>query len=617
MEYYPFDSRNKLYRNIIGAVAEDTTLRLRLLLSFEAKCTAAFLVIRNDNDLEPVEILLTKGETIGNYQVYECEIELYEGLYWYAFKYRSEYGEFYVTKTEDSLGTVSKDGAWWQQTVYKKDFNVPEWIKGGIIYQIFPDRFYNSGAKKDNIPEDRYIVKEWNKVPEHRQNNGDCSLGNDYYCGDLKGIEEKLPYLKSLGVSVVYLNPIFEAHSNHRYNTADYFRIDPILGNEADLISLCEKAEKSGIKVILDGVFSHTGADSVYFNSNQRYDSLGAANSHDSPYFSWYKFKSYPHDYEAWWGVKTLPEVNENDPYFTEFITGENGVLGYWLKKGIGGWRLDVADELPDEFLDNIRKAVKRENPDAYILGEVWEDASNKISYGSRRRFLRGSQLDSVMNYPFADAIIEFILNADSKKLVNTVLDICENYPKASIDSLMNHIGTHDTMRILTRLAADNPNITDRNEQAKAALSDAQLKNGIKKVMLAAVIQYTLPGVPSLYYGDEIGLQGFGDPFCRGSFDWSRTDCELTKFYKKLGKVRRACTAYKDGEFIPILSDGGFLAFERTTANGSALTVVNNTTEEKNFNLPQKYKNGKANLKAKIKNGIITVPPFSAEIVTV
>ena len=617
MEYFPFDSRNKLYRNIVGAVAEEKTLRLRLLLHFDAKCTAAFLLIKNDTEEDYTEILLTKAETLENYQFFECEVELEEGLYWYAFKYKSEYGEFYVTKTDGSQGTVSNNGGWWQQTVYKKDFKTPDWIKGGIIYQIFPDRFYNSGSQKSDVPNDRFLVQDWNTMPEHRQNTGLCSLGNDYFCGDLKGITKKLYYLKDLGVSCIYLNPIFEAHSNHRYNTANYMRIDSLLGNEDDLTELCKKAEKLGIKIILDGVFSHTGSDSVYFNANCRYDSSGAANSYDSPYFSWYKFKDYPNDYESWWGVKTLPEIYENDPNFTEFITGENGVLKYWLKKGIGGWRLDVADELPDEFLDNLRKSVKEENPDAYILGEVWEDASNKISYGTRRKFLRGEQLDSVMNYPFADAIIDFINKGNSSDFINKVLDITENYPPQSVACLMNHIGTHDTMRIITRLSADNPDISDRDIQSKITLNSNQIEIGTKKVKISAVLQYTLPGVPSLYYGDEIGLEGYGDPFCRGSFDWSKTNSSLTKFYKKLGLLRRKTKAYIDGEFIPVHNENKILIFERVCENSRALTAVNCSDSEISFTLPNNYKNAKANFGSEISNGNLMLPPLSAEILTV
>jgi len=614
MQYYPFDSRNKIYRSKIGAIAEGTSLRLRLLLHTDAKVKSAFLRIKRDMDDEIIEILLSDSDMLENYRFYDCELELEEGLYWYSFRYESEHGEFYVTKTDNSLGIVSADGGWWQQTVYSADFETPDWIKGGIIYQIFPDRFYFSGKKKNNIPTDRYIVDNWSKQPEYRQKNGKCSLGNDYYGGDLAGITEKLSYLSSLGVTCIYLNPIFEAHSNHRYNTADYMKIDAHLGDESDLTELCQKAQKYGISIILDGVFSHTGDDSVYFNSHNRYKSIGAVNSPDSPYRDWYKFTEYPHKYESWWGILTLPETNENNESFTEFITGENGVLRYWLKKGIKGWRLDVADELPDEFLDRIRNALKKENPEAYILGEVWEDASNKISYSSRRRFLRGKQLDSVMNYPFADAISAFLKGGDSRRLVSTVMDITENYPPQSISTLMNHIGTHDTLRIITRLTQKNSYIGDREWQSKQSLTETNYKRGIELVKLAAAIQYTLPGVPSIYYGDEIGLEGYGDPFCRGSFDWSKTDSGLTEFYRALGKIRRENKAFYDGEFIPIKYVGGFLAYERRVDCNAVLTVINRENTQKEFLLPEGYEKVRPKLSGKVSKGILTLPPCSASI---
>ncbi|MBE6733171.1 MAG: glycoside hydrolase family 13 protein [Ruminococcaceae bacterium] len=614
MEYYPFDSRKKLYKSHIGAVAEDQTLRLRLLLHNDAKVKACYLVIRRDDEYEATEILLTKGENLDDYSFYECEFSLETGLYWYSFRYTSDYGEYYVTKTDTSLGIVSNNGGWWQQTVYDKDYTTPDWLNGGIIYQIFPDRFYYSGKVKKNVPDDRYIVDDWSKQPEHKQNCGKCELGNDYYCGDLKGITEKLPYLKSLGVNIIYLNPIFEAHSNHRYNTADYMAIDSLLGDEKDFMLLCEKAHKSEIKIILDGVFSHTGEDSRYFNKNGRYDTLGAYNSPDSPYRYWFDFKSYPDDVKTWWDVKGLPETIENNPDFTEFITGENGVLRHWLRLGADGWRLDVADELPDEFLDKIRTAIKTENPNAYILGEVWEDASNKISYNKRRRFLLGKQLDSVMNYPFADAIVDFIKNRNSNKLVNTVLNITENYPQASVNCLMNHLGTHDTMRIITRLGSKNPDIKERSVQSVTHLSKEEYQYGLKLLRLAAVIQYTLPGIPSLYYGDEIGLEGYGDPFCRGAFDWSKTDSPLTKFYKTLGKIRNSACVFKNGEFIPLKAEDGFLVYERRTDNSLSLTAVNCTDKSIEFTLPADYNKHKTNLDGSIKNSKLYLPPFSAEI---
>ena len=465
MQHYPFDSRNTLYRNKLGALAEGETLRLKLLLHRDALVHSAYLRLRNDSEEIIRETRMTEGDWLDGYRFYECEITLSEGLYWYQFRYSSDHGDFCVVKSGSSLGIVADKGEWWQLTVYERSYTTPDWLDGGIIYQIFPDRFCNSGAPKSGVPDDRFICGDWSKQPEYRQTDEKCRLGNDYYGGDLKGIEQKLGYLSELGVNCIYLNPIFEAHSNHRYNTADYLKIDPLLGSEKDLVSLIKSARKRGISIILDGVFSHTGDDSRYFNSKGRYDSQGASNSENSPYRCWYKFGDYPCGYSCWWGVPSLPETDEDDLSFSNFITGESGVIRYWLKKGVRGWRLDVADELPDAFIDKIRLAVKYESEDNYLLGEVWEDATNKISYGRRRRFLRGRQLDSVMNYPLSEAIITFVKGGDAGELMDCVLDILENYPPQSVKLLMNHIGTHDTARILTRLAS---NSTSKSEAKRS-----------------------------------------------------------------------------------------------------------------------------------------------------
>lgn len=593
MNYYPFDSRNSLYRNKFGSIAEGETLRLSLLLHKDARVNNAFLRIREDSCDAFSELMLTAGEWLGDYQYYNGEVTLSEGLYWYSFRYTSAYGEFEVTRTGESLGCVTGEGEYWQQTVYSADFKTPDWLKGGIIYQIFPDRFYNSGTPKTNIPEDRFISNDWYKQPEYRQPNDKLRLGNDYYGGDLKGIEEKLPYLKELGVNCIYLNPIFEAHSNHRYNTANYLKIDPVLGDENDLESLIRAAEKQGIFIILDGVFSHTGDDSVYFNKYNRYAENGAYNSKSSPYYSWYKFTEYPNKYSAWWGIKTLPETEENDLSFSNFITGEKGVIKYWLDKGVKGFRLDVADELPDGILDKIRIAVKRDNKDNYLLGEVWEDASSKISYGARRRFLRGKQLDSVMNYPFANAIIDFVKGGSGVSLLNTVMRILENYPRPSIRLLMNHIGTHDTARILTVLGSDYiPN--SREEQSRTFLSADDYKKAVTRLKLAAVLQYTLPGVPSLYYGDEAGMEGYGDPFCRAGYPWDRENTELIEFYIEIGKFRRNNEAFEDGEFIPVIAEEDFICYVRKCNDNSVLVAVNCGNSPKSIKIPKEF--GKNNL---------------------
>lgn len=616
MNYYPFDSRNSLYRDKTGALAEGETLRLRVLLHRDAHVHSVYLTVKNDMDGVTSETEMKPASWLDDYRFYECDITFTEGLYWYGFRYTSDYGEFLVSKTETSLGIVSKEVKMWQQTVYAKDYKTPDWLGGGIIYQIFPDRFYNSGTEKTNVPDDRFICNDWSKQPEYRQpKDNKCRLGNDYYGGDLKGIEQKLDYIKSLGVNCIYLNPIFEAHSNHRYNTADYFRIDPTLGTEQDLCDLIESAEKRGIAIILDGVFSHTGDDSVYFNKYGRYESVGAYQSPESPYYKWFNFTDYPDKYESWWGISTLPETSENEPAFSDFITGENGVIRYWLKKGIKGWRLDVADELPDEFLDKVRDAVKSENKENFLLGEVWEDATNKVSYGARRRFLRGKQLDSVMNYPFANAIVDFLKGADGNGLLNTVLSITENYPPEALKLLMNHIGTHDTARILTRLGSNESFEGDRERQSKAELSHEQYENAVKLLKLAAVLQYTLPGVPSLYYGDEVGMTGYGDPFCRATYPWGNENIELLQFYRQLGDIRRGCRAFISGEFIPHICGDGFVSYIRNGGGESAFVAVNRGNEAVEITVPNGFNNTNTSFGTADNNGKIILPPLSYEII--
>lgn len=593
MQYYPFDSRNKIYKSVYGAVASGENLRLRLLLHKDAAVYNAYLRITNDANGKIEEIELNPKEWLDEYRFYDTELVLNEGLYWYDFRYTSAHGEFFVTKQEHSLGTVSTDGKKWQLTVYDNEFKTPDWLKGGIIYQIFPDRFCKDSFETVQTYSDRFIQNNWNALPEHTQTNDIKHLGNDYFCGNLKGIESKLDYLKDLGVTAIYLNPIFEAHSNHRYNTADYLKIDSLLGSEEDLTRLCKKAEEHGIYIILDGVFSHTGDDSIYFNKYGRYPLLGAFQSTESPYYSWFKFQEFPHKYQSWWGITTLPETIETDKNFNDFITGENGVIRYWMKKGVKGWRLDVADELPDSILDNIRTAIKTEDSEGFLLGEVWEDATNKFSHGGRRRFLRGKQLDSVMNYPFAEAIIAYLKGGNSRDLVDTVLDITENYPKEALNLLMNHVGTHDTARILTRLSDSFSTNTDRNWQASQFISGEEYEKAVRFLKMAAVLQYTLPGVPSIYYGDEAGTQGYSDPFCRKTYPWGSENCDLLEFYKKLGKLRTENECFVSGEFVPIYANMGHIVYMRKSESNTVLVGVNRWCDDAVCEIPQEFVNSK------------------------
>ncbi len=590
MEHIAYRSRSELFKYPFSAVKAGEKITFKVVLPRAIQCSGVQLCLHRDNcDEQKFDLFWLRME--GTNEEWWCidYIPQDSGLYYYHFDYTTPFGVLSIRHNGDTCGVLSGGVHDWQLTVYDRDFKAVDWLKGGLIYQIFPDRFYNSGNKKQNVPADRVLRDDWGGEPDWKPTKEGRVLNNDYFGGDLEGIRQKLDYLSSLGVTCLYLNPIFEAQSNHRYDTGDYEKIDPVLGTEDDLKHLCADAKEHGIRVILDGVFSHTGDDSRYFNKYGRYDSLGAFQSKQSPYYPWYKFQSWPKKYTAWWGIDILPEVREETPSFIDYIAGENGVAAKWLRCGISGWRLDVADELPDAFLDAFRKRVKAENPEALILGEVWEDASNKSSYGHRRRYLQGRQLDSVMNYPFADAILSFIRTGKAEGFADSILMILENYPKCVTDILMNHIGTHDTMRAITALAGESCEGRDRPWQSKHHLSKVDYKKGVLLLKLAAVLQYTLPGVPSLYYGDEAGMEGYKDPFNRGCYPWGRENADLLAFYRALGQVRKRCDCLKDGSFFTVSEMLSCLAFERENATDAILVIINRNEHPITYHLPERW----------------------------
>lgn len=590
-----YNSRDKNYKTEYGAVATGTAFKFRLLLPSEklgAETERACLVIYNDKD----RAIIHRYDLTPTYE-YEDDSRFWEleytaketGLYWYNFEYTVGSRVYQVYKGEYSTGYVNVPENRWQLTVYDGSQVINSKWKGGIMYQIFPDRFCNSGTKKI-VPLDRNL-KRWGELPMYTMDPLFGVWNNDYQCGDLKGIEEKLPYLKSLNVDMIYLNPIFEAHSNHRYNTADYESIDPLLGKEEDFISLCMEAHKLGIKIILDGVFSHTGDDSIYFNRYKRYDGDGAYNSKSSPYYKWYKFNNWPDSYSSWWGIDTLPETDETNPSYMEFITGKNGVIAKWMRLGADGFRLDVADELPDEFIVKIRERIKTENPEAFLLGEVWEDASTKTAYGVRREYLLGKELDSVMNYPFREAIIDYLVNDNAEDFMERILTITENYPKEIVDALMNPLGTHDTVRILSRLSGEDAEGPEKSKewQAGFSLSTEQKERCKRLLKIATAIQYTLPGFPSVYYGDEVGMEGLKDPFNRQAFPWGNLDMGLLGFFEKLGKIRTNNHMLKDAEFVPISGADGCIAYAREKDGNpkhSIILIANRALEAIDYRLP-------------------------------
>lgn len=607
MGFIPYNSRDLFFKDKFGSVSAGEMIHFRLCLPRSFCSNKAILLIRRDDgNYEDREMTWAGmcGEDAEIWDIY-TSVEK-EGLYWYHFDYFSSYGRSSVLQSENGIGgfagsnTARKD---WQLTVTEKDFSTPDWIKGGIIYQIFPDRFYNSGTKNKNVPKDRVLRTDWGNEPEWRPTAEEKVLNNDFFGGDLKGIQQKLPYLKSLGVNCIYLNPVFEAHSNHRYDTADYSKIDPVLGTEKDFKELCESAKKQGIHIILDGVFSHTGDDSVYFNKKGRYETEGAYNSPESPYYKWYKFTEYPEKYQSWWGFETLPEVIEEGEEYREFINGSGGIIEKWLKAGADGFRLDVADELPDIFIDELRERLKITKPDALLMGEVWEDATTKHSYGSRRRYLLGSQFDSVMNYPFANAVLDFCRNGRAEAFMETVMQIVENYPKQCLDVMMNHIGTHDTERAITKITGESCEYRDRAWQSSHFLNKEKYAKGVRLLKCAAALQYTLPGVPSVYYGDEAGMQGYKDPFNRGCYPWGKENQELVTFYRILGEIRRENKVFCDGYFSPVSSMLGCVAYRRHGETGDIMIIVNRNEHSITYRLPDFYRNAKTLYGEKVQNG--------------
>lgn len=577
-----FSSRDIRYRNPFGAVRQGTEILFRICLPRDWGCRGAWLIRRNDGGLDRWDGMFWAGMEGNNHEWWDCRYTPIEpDLYWYYFAIDTDGGRRYLSRLPDGTAAcVSAPQNTWQLTCYGAELTTPDWLAGGVFYQIFPDRFCCSGEPKDGVPTDRVMHAHWGEQPHWQPDETGVVRNNDFFGGDLEGIRQKLPYLKQLGVTCVYLNPIFESHSNHRYDTADYSHIDPLLGTEEDFRNLTDSAQELGIRVILDGVFSHTGADSVYFNKNGRYPQAGAYQAPDSPYAPWFHFTQWPHEYAGWWGFNTLPEVNELHASFITYITGENGIVRKWLRAGASGWRLDVADELPDVFLESLRRAVKETNPEALVLGEVWEDASNKQSYNHRRRYLLGKQLDSVMNYPFRTAVLDFIKNGNGKQFFDRIQTVVENYPPQISRLLMNSLGTHDTERAITMLAGEPANGRGRRWQSETQLSDEQRSEGVRRLKAASVLQYCLPGVPCLYYGDETGLEGYRDPFNRSSYPWGYEDKSLIQWFCQLGQVRAAYDAFREGAFVPVYTAQDIVVFDRIGQNGVVRCAVNRSTEE-------------------------------------
>jgi len=565
---YIFDENDIYFRSPDGAIKAPNTLTLQIKLRRGEANNPRFCLYPDGG--APSENCMTYVHAVGAYDVYRIEAHFDRaGLYWYHFVFDVDNDTCYVPEHH---------GGAFQVTVYSPDAKQPDWMHGGIMYHIFVDRF--KGDDQVRLKPGDVYRGDWGGCPYFLPDEEGIMRNNDFFGGNLYGIIEKLPYLEELGVSCIYLSPVFEADSNHKYDTADFMKVDSAFGGDAALEELCKKAKKRGIRVILDGVFNHVGSDSVYFNRYGKYDTVGAYQSKKSPYRDWFMFKE-DGTYESWWGIELLPAVNKLNKEYRDYLCGKDGVIAHWMKRGISGWRLDVVDEIPDALLDPLCQAMRKEKSDVFIAGEVWEDASHKIAYSVRRRYFQGGQLNSVTNYPLKNAIIACVKDGDVSALATAMAALYQNYPKNVLDSLMNILGTHDTVRILTVLSgAELPE--GRLAMSHFSLTEKELALATKRLKLAATLQYTLPGFPCVYYADEAGMEGGADPFSRKCYPWGEENKDLIAWYKKLAEIRKKNACFKDGSYELVEARDGLYAFTRGEGKNRILIAINVSDKDRN-----------------------------------
>ena len=617
---------------------DEVTIRLR---TGRYNVDKAYLVVDN------VEHVMTRVRSESMFDYYEAKINVGTDKIYYYFKVELGRTVCYYNQ----IGAIKDLNPYYNFQI-TPGFKTPEWAKGAVMYQIFVDRFYN-GDKSNDVLDDEYNyigehvcqVKDWNKYP--------AQMGiREFYGGDLKGVLDKLDYLEGLGIEVIYFNPLFVSPSNHKYDIQDYDYIDPHFGvivddegevlKEGDtdnthatryinrvtrksnleasnefFVQFVEEVHRRGMKVILDGVFNHCGSFNKWLDRERIYEAgkgyePGAYVAQDSPYHTFFKFyneHNWPYNefYDGWWGHDTLPKLNyEGSEKLMEDIMR---IGAKWVSPPFNadGWRLDVADELPDGFIEFLRKRLKSIDPDGVLLGEVWEEATNKHSMGGRRKYVDGHELDSVMDYPFRRLLMDFFLGRiDGEGLARGLLRLMENYPPQFYESLLNLMGSHDVVRAITALAGapDRDSLT-REQQAAYSPTIEQLKAGRKRFMAAAAVQYMMPGAPCLYYGDEAGLTGMADPFNRGTYPWGQEDTELIAYFQKLGELHKrakgGCAFAGRGDVF-------------TLYRPEVICMVNRSCEPVTACFADKDFCG--NIRAELENGCIEreLPPYGAAI---
>ncbi len=599
-----FDPRDERFKSPYGAVPAGTRVRFTLRPPRAAAFSRAVLTARFEGrGDERVTVPMPWSGMEGERDRFEGVLPTgdYVGLVWYSFRLEGLDGR--IRELEER-----------QLTVYDGTEQVPGWFGEGTTYQIFPDRF-----RRTRVPDPtgmvggRHVHTSWEEEPEYRPNEYGEVRNRDFFGGDLRGVLERLDYLHDLGVDTLYFCPIFEGPENHRYGTGDYEKVDPMLGSNEDFSALCEAAHRLDMKIIVDGVFNHTGFVSRYFNGDGSYHGPGARQSRESPYYKWYNFQHWPDRYDSWWGIYSLPAVNESEPSYREYIIrGENSIVRRWLRAGADGWRLDVVDELPDDFVHELHQAVRETKPGAMVIGEVWEDGSTKIAYGVRRRHILGGHCDGLMNYPFRNGLVSFLLGEDAGQFRDAMETLRENYPPFAFYSAMNFLGTHDTPRILTLLGVGSDcGGQSKDWRAQFRMSREQRALGLARLKLGALVLFAFPGSPMIYYGDEAGMEGFEDPFNRRTFPWGREDRALTEWYAALGRARRTQAALRRGDLRWHRAEGRVLAFSRSWRGEHVLAAVNAGDDPEALPLPWPARDL---LTGELFAGEVSLPPMTGRL---
>ncbi|AQR97982.1 glycoside hydrolase family 13 protein [Clostridium saccharoperbutylacetonicum] len=557
------DSQSIKFRRPFGAV--EVGQKVKIAINVDKEIVVAIELIQFDGtrlNMGMQKEYLNNGEFR-----YSVEIDTSDalGLLEYYFILIDGYDRLYYGNNDEHLGGVGQiynhNPVPYQITVYEKS-HIPDWYKEGVIYQILLDRFYNGNDDKTiNSPkENSFIYGRWDDSPMYIKDNFGRIVRWDFYGGNLKGVIKKLDYIKTLGANIIQLSPVFKSPSCHKYDTANYEIVDEMFGTNDDFKELCEVANSKGIKIILDIVLGYTSSDSKYFNRLGNYDEVGAYNSPNSRYYGWYKFIRYPYQYESWWGINERPSIDSMQEGYIDYIARNNdSIIKKWINLGASGWKLNVIDELSDKFIEFIRNEMDEFGGDTVLIGDIWEDASNKVSYSKKRSYLNGKEVQAATNYPIRESLINFIKGyIKSDKFKKKFMSLYENYPIESFFGNVNIVSTNDTERILT-----------------------VLDNSIALLRLLVVIQFTLPGVPLIYYGDETGIKGGKEPDNRKSYPWGKEDKNLIDFYSKLIGIRNNEESLKKGDITFFKTDEDVLAFERNYENEKILVLVNVSKEIK------------------------------------